>query len=244
MQLPAYFLSDLHLGCEHPHAIADREARAIALLRSWTGAASHVVLVGDIFEFWMEYRDYINRHHFPLLRALAELVESGVEVHYLAGNHDFLLEDFFPRTLGVQVHRTLTLELQGHRIWIQHGDGTARSDWKYRFARRILHCPLNVWLFRLLHPDWGMSLARWVGRTSRQANQYKDPLLSEYQEWARYTLLREHCTAIIHGHNHHGGVEVLPEGIHANCGQWLFTLSYLELRNGKFTWIPLEAPHV
>lgn len=235
MELPAYFLSDLHLGCQHPSVIADREARAITLLRSWKGAASHVFLVGDVFEFWMEYRDYVNRHHFPLFRALAELVESGVQVHYLCGNHDFQLDTFFPEQLGVQVHRHLKINLQGHSIWIQHGDGAAKSDWKYRIARRILHSPLNVFLFRLLHPDWGMSLARWVGRTSRKANQYKDPLLSEYRAWAQSIMTRESCDTVVHGHNHHAGIETLPQGTHVSCGQWLLSLSYVELRSGTFT---------
>lgn len=240
MRLPAYFISDLHLGCRHPDAIQDREARVISLFHNWKGNASHVFLVGDVFEFWMEYRDYVNKNHFRLLQALAELVDSGVQVHYLAGNHDFQLDDFFPSQLGVQVHRTLKIELQGRKIWIQHGDGVAKFDWKYRLARRILHNPINLFLFRLLHPDWGMTLARWVGSTSRHANKEKDPLLQEYQDWARETMLRESCDAVVHGHNHHGGVEETAEGTHANCGQWLFALSYLELRDGQFTWKEVE----
>lgn len=241
MELPAYFLSDLHLGCQHPLAIADREARAIDLLRSWKSAASHVFLVGDVFEFWMEYRDYVNRHHFALFRALAELVESGVEVHYLSGNHDFQLDTFFPKELGVHVHRSLKIELQGRKLWIQHGDGVAKSDWKYRIASRILHSPLDIFLFRLLHPDWGMSLARWVGQKSRHANLDKDPLLSEYRAWALEVMARESCDTVVHGHNHHAGIEILPQGIHATTGQWLFELGYLEMRAGQFTWKPVHV---
>jgi UDP-2,3-diacylglucosamine hydrolase len=234
MSLPAYFISDLHLGCNPQHCIADREERIIALLRSWQGQASHIFLVGDVFEFWMEYRDYVNRHHFGLLRALAELVESGVTVHYLSGNHDFRLDDFFPKTLGVQVHSCLNIELQGLRIWMQHGDGCAKSDWKYRWASKIIHSPINVFLFRLLHPDWGMSLARLVGHTSRTANEGSDQKLAEYQVFAQNVLLREHCDAVVLGHNHLGGIWDLDAGQLVNCGQWLFELSYIELRDGVF----------
>jgi len=235
-----YFLSDLHLGCNPTGCVINREDRAIQLLRSWRGVASHVVLLGDVFEFWMEYRHYINRHHFHFLRALSELVESGVEVHILSGNHDFRLDDFFPKTLGVKVHKTFLLDVQGKRVWCQHGDGMARSDWKYRIASRILHSPVDVWLFRLLHPDWGMSLAHWVGGTSRKVNQHADPKQSEYAEFARTVLAREHCDAVIHGHNHHPGIWNYAEGTHINCGQWLFALSYAELRAGEFKIIQVE----
>jgi len=234
MALPAYFISDLHLGCEPRHCIPQREERLLLLLRSFKGQASHVFLVGDVFEFWMEYRDYVNRNHFGLLRALAELVESGVEVHYLCGNHDFRLDDFFPRTLGIQVHRTLRMDLQGHRIWLQHGDGCARSDWKYRLASRVLHSPLNVALFRTLHPDWGMSLARFVGHTSRTVNQESDQKLAEYQSFAREVLMREQCDTVVLGHNHLGGIWDLGCGQLVNCGQWLFELSYAQLLDGVF----------
>lgn len=233
MSKPAYFLSDLHLGCTHPRAIVDRETRAVELLRSWQGQASHVFLVGDLFEFWMEYGHYINRHHFPFLRALAELVESGVEVHYLSGNHDFQLDSFFPG-LGIHTHETLQIDLQGHRIWLQHGDGMSRTDWGYRVARHIIHNRFNLFLFRLLHPDWGMALARLVGSTSRKAMEDCDPHLAEYEKGARAIMGREHCNVMIHGHTHHPAITQCPEGLHIDTGQWLFALNYIELRDGNF----------
>jgi len=233
MALPAYFLSDLHLGCSHPSALADREARAIELLRSWRGQASHVFLMGDLFEFWMEYIHYINCHHFGFLRAIAELVESGVEVHYLCGNHDFQLDAFFP-SLGVHIHETLKIEVQGLRLWLQHGDGMSKSDWGYRLARPILHNKLNLFLFRLLHPDWGMALARFVGSTSRDALANCDSHLDEYADCARSIMKRESCQAMVHGHTHHASITQFPEGVHVDCGQWLFELNYVELREGAF----------
>ncbi len=234
MNKPAYFISDLHLGATTEGVIADREQRLVDLLRGWRGQASHVVFVGDSFEFWMEYRHYINRHHFPFLRALAELVESGVQVHLLSGNHDFRLDDFFPTALGVQVHSTLKLELQGKKIWFQHGDGVAKSDWGYRLASRVIHSPINVFLFRLLHPDWGMALANWVGRTSRKVNEDADPKIAEYQEAWRKLMVREDCNVVVHGHNHHPSIKLDIEGTVVNCGQWLFELNYVEFRDGNF----------
>ncbi|HSQ41621.1 MAG TPA: UDP-2,3-diacylglucosamine diphosphatase [Fibrobacteraceae bacterium] len=234
ISLPVYFISDLHLGAAPSGAIPYREERVIELLQRWQGLASHVVFVGDTFEFWMEYRHYVSCHHFRFLRALADLVDSGVSVHLLAGNHDFQLDDFFPAQLGVSVHHTLLLEVQGLRIWCQHGDGAARSDWKYRLARRILRNPLDVWLFRMLHPDWGMSLARWVGGSSRRINEGADPKEEEYCAFARDFLARERYDAIVLAHNHHAGIWRHPEGVQVNCGQWLFSLQYVRLFDGNF----------
>ena len=232
---PAYFISDLHLGCDSEQAIPDREERIVKLFRAWQGQASHVILVGDVFEFWMEYRHYVNRHHFRFMRALAELVESGVEVHYLSGNHDFRLDAFFPETLGVQVHAELVLELQGKRVFFCHGDGRARKDLGYRLVKRLLHSPLDVFLFRLLHPDLGMAIAKAVGSTSRNMNEHKALKVGDYAGFVRAALRSRGCNAVVHGHVHEDpGVWQYPEGEHVNCGQWLFELDYVEMRDGAF----------
>lgn len=234
MKRTAYFFSDAHLG-SNPHGVsADREMYLVQWLQSIRDDASHLVILGDLFEFWMEYRDYIGRHHFHLLRQLAELVDQGVEVHYIAGNHDFRLDSFFPCTLGVQVHRALSLTIQGRKIFLMHGDGMAASDWKYRWASRILHSEWNVRLFRLLHPDWGMSLARFVGSTSRNANAHKTPAMEEYDAAARAILSREGCDALLHGHTHEQEMRTLPEGLHIHTGQWFEKLQYVTLQEGVF----------
>ena len=160
MELPAYFISDAHLGIEPPGAVPDREESLIQLLSSWKGKASHVVVIGDLFEFWYEYSYYVASAHFKLYRAFAELVDSGVEVHLLRGNHDFAYGDFFPKHLGVAVHKSLILEIQGKRVFFTHGDGVAKSDGGYRFLRKVIDLPLNRFLFKQIHPDWGMGLAR------------------------------------------------------------------------------------
>ncbi len=241
MKRTAYFFSDAHLGSNPTGVSVNREMRLIQWLHEIREEASHVVILGDLFEFWMEYRDYVGRHHFHLLRKLAELVDLGVEVHYIAGNHDFRLDSFFPGTLGVQVHRSLRLQLQGHNIFLLHGDGLAASDWKYRWASRILHSEWNVRLFRLLHPDWGMSLARLVGSTSRNANAHKAPAMIEYDETAKKILRREGCDALLHGHTHVQEIRTLPEGLHIHTGQWFEKLQYVSLQDGVFQLHQLES---
>ena len=156
----AYFISDAHLGVNPPGSIEDREESLVHFLKGMIGGASHLFIVGDLFEFWYEYRHYVARGHMPLYRVLGDLVDSGTEVHYLTGNHDFALGDFFSKELGVQVHRTYVAKnIQGHDIYLMHGDGVAKADKGYRAARKLIDAKWAQFLFRQIHPDLGMDIA-------------------------------------------------------------------------------------
>lgn len=235
MEKPAYFLGDTHLGVEPPGAVPHREKLLIDLLESWKGNASHVVILGDLFEFWYEYRYYVNKEHFSLFFALSELVRSGVQVYLLRGNHDFAYGDFFPKNLGVQVCSNLKLELQGKTLFFTHGDGAARSDWSYRLYRKILNLPLNQWLFRQIHPDWGMALARFVGRSSRKAGEDKVVKLEEYLAWAERVIKKNNSQICIHGHHHIPGIWPVKSGLVASPGEWIKKLTYLKLEAGELS---------
>lgn len=238
---PAYFLSDLHLGCKDRHSIPNRVQRVIELLHSWKGKASHVVLVGDVFEFWMEYRRVIPKAHFDFLRALADLVDSGVQVHYLCGNHDFNLGTFFSHQIGIHTCRILELNLQGRRVLFHHGDGLSASDWGYRVLRRLMIHPVNNWLFKLLHPDWGMALARWVGQSSRSYGKGQEPKTEEYLH-AGERLLKEHDAEIfVFGHIHVGFVIERPTGVLVNCGEWLHRMTYVVMEQGRCRFVEVES---
>lgn len=232
MSLPAYFLCDAHLGIDPPGCVPDREAKLVSLLESWKGAASHVVIVGDLFEFWYEYRYYVASAHMELFRVLAELVKSGVEVHLLQGNHDFAYGDFFPKNLGVQVHKELVLEIQGKRVYFRHGDGVAKSDRGYRFLRKILDFPLNRWLFRQIHPDTGMKIARFVGRNSRKYGENNIINIEEYLEWGNRILKKKDCDICVHGHHHIQGIWNVENGIVASPGECIKKPAFLRMENG------------
>jgi UDP-2,3-diacylglucosamine hydrolase len=235
MEKPAYFLGDAHLGVEPPGAVPHREKLLIDLLESWKGKASHVVILGDLFEFWYEYRYYVSKEHFALFRSLAELVESGVQVHLLRGNHDFAYGRFFPDNLGVKVSTNLKLELQGQTIFFTHGDGVAPSDRNYRLYRKILNHPLNQWLFSQIHPDWGMALARFVGRNSRKSGENKEIKLEEYLAWAERVIKKNNSQVCIHGHHHIPGVWSVKSGLVASPGEWIKKLTYLRLEAGELS---------
>lgn len=232
MELPAYFLCDAHLGIDPPGCVPDREAMLVCLLKTWVGKASHVVIVGDLFEFWYEYRYYVASAHMELYRVLAELVQSGVQVHLLRGNHDFAYGDFFPKELGVQVHTELVLELQGKRVYFRHGDGVPKSDRGYRIMRRVLDFPLNRALFRKIHPDIGMAIARFVGRNSRKYGEGREIDLEEYLEWANQALKKKDCVICVHGHHHIPGIWDVENGIVASPGEWMKNPAFIQMEKG------------
>lgn len=234
--LPAYFFSDAHLGANPPGAISSREEILVRFLRSLVGKASHVFLVGDLFEFWYEYRHYIARGHFPLYRVLGDLSDFGAEVHLLMGNHDFALEDFFPGELGVRVHRHFVCEnLQGHNVFLMHGDGIPGSDRGYRLARKILDARISRFLFRKIHPDLGMDIARFVGNGSRAAGKSRKIDIGEYLEAAGLKMRENGCDICVHGHHHIPGIWNVPEGKVVSPGQWLFELCYAKMENGEIS---------
>jgi UDP-2,3-diacylglucosamine hydrolase len=230
----AFFISDLHLGTRYGAADESREGRFETWIRSLTGRASHLFLVGDVFEFWMEYRHYIPKHHLGVLSALYELRRSGVEIHYFCGNHDFNLGDFFGESLDLVTHDgPLEITLQGKKMLILHGDGMNPADWKYRIVRQVLHHPLSNWAWKLLHPDLGMRIALGVGKASRDQNhgEISDAEAAEYEGEAR-ALLRRGYDIVMHGHIHKGFVKNLPEGVYVNTGEWVKRLEYVEMTDG------------
>jgi UDP-2,3-diacylglucosamine hydrolase len=223
-------LSDIHLGSNPQAAVPNRLDALLELLRSLPGRCTHLVLAGDVFEFWMEYQHYISKHHFEFLRCLADLRDRGLEIHLLAGNHDFDLGVFFEKTLGLHVWHDgdLQLKVGDKTLCFAHGDGKAFSDKSYRMVRKIIRHRISGLLWRLIHPDWGMNLANAVGRLSRDAGESKSIPFAEYQSWADRELSHG-ADAVIHGHIHVPILEKRSAGLYACIGQWLFQCTWLEI---------------
>ncbi|MDR0517105.1 MAG: UDP-2,3-diacylglucosamine diphosphatase [Fibromonadaceae bacterium] len=222
----AYFISDAHLGVSPSGAVPERAERLADFLKGLCGKATHLFFVGDLFEFWYEYDFYAPSRHFRLLRALADLKDSGCEVKLIKGNHDFGYGDFFSRELGIETLHHAVAELHGRRVYICHGDGIAKNDGYYRFFRRVLDFKPNRFLFKWLHPDIGMRLAISVGSNSRKYNKKRIVPEEDYFEKARKIMRKHKCDTFVHGHNHAIGLWKVPEGLIINCGNWLFNENY------------------
>jgi UDP-2,3-diacylglucosamine hydrolase len=231
-----YFISDAHLG-EHGRDLERRkEARLTSFFDHIGPRAGCLYVVGDLFDFWFEYRQVVPSGHYRILHRLADLVQNGTRVVYLAGNHDFWLDDFFPREIGVETSREpLSVRHQGLNLYVAHGDGLAQPDRGYRLLKWILRHPLNIRLYRLIHPDVGIPLARMASASSRAYTDQKAlELVNEYERAAR-KILSQGFDAVILGHSHYPSLRSFEGKTYLNIGDWITHFTYGRLRDGKLS---------
>ncbi len=230
-----FFISDAHLGAAPPDREADRTHRLHDFLNSLPGRAEALFIVGDLFDFWFEYREAIPRRYFETLAVLERLREAGVELFYLNGNHDFWLGDFLRDRIGIRTHHdVLSVERQGRRIWLHHGDGLIGGDLGYRMLKRVIRHPASIALYRWLHPDLGIPFAHWISHFSRES---RDELRFDGDRlWNEIAAPRfaEGFDAVMIGHFHRayerreGGHEFFV------LGDWIRNFSYVALEQGRF----------
>ncbi len=181
-----YFLSDAHLGSlAIPHARM-QERRLVRFLDSIKAKASAIYLLGDMFDFWNEYRYVVPKGYTRFLGKLSELSDSGVEIHYFTGNHDLWTYGYLEEECGVRVHKSaITTEIFGRVFYLAHGDGLGDPDPKYRFLRRMFHSTLCQRLLNMIHPRWGMWLGLNWAKHSRlkRSNGKEPPYMGEDREY-------------------------------------------------------------
>jgi len=150
-----FFFSDVHLGLQDRQQEKEKEQRLLSFLAHVEEHAEQLFIMGDLFDYWFEYKYVVPRGYHHVISKLGMLVEHGVKVHYLAGNHDFWLRDFFPNDLGIPVYREpFAIDLRGKKFFLHHGDGLATRDTGYRILKKILRNRVNIFLYSLFHPDW------------------------------------------------------------------------------------------
>ncbi|MYH49668.1 MAG: UDP-2,3-diacylglucosamine diphosphatase [Gammaproteobacteria bacterium] len=219
---PAYVVSDAHLGAQ-PGA---RAADLVDWLRHVRGRASHVVLNGDIFDFWFEYRRAIPRGHVRVLGAVAEVVDAGVPVTFLGGNHDWWGGSCLAEEIGVSFHRApIRTSLAGRSAYIAHGDGLGRGDYGYRVASGILRSRMFRRGFRWIHPDLGVRLAAFLSRTDSHEGR---PGEGNRQRARALELLAmrelerdETLDIVVFGHTHVPAVVEVAGRYYLNAGTWM-----------------------
>jgi UDP-2,3-diacylglucosamine hydrolase len=234
MSSPAVvFLADAHLGAESVERESQRQERLHAFLELLPGRAAELFVVGDLFDFWFEYRSAIPRRPFPTLAALRRLHDAGVAITYVNGNHDFWLGSFLAEAIGARtVDGGLTLELQGRRIWLHHGDGLIGGDLGYKLLRGVLRNRASIRLYQLLHPDLGIPLARLVSGWSRRSRSQRpleaDRLWSEIAE----PRFRDGFDAVMIGHFHQPYERREAGREFFVLGDWIEQFSYVVLEGG------------
>ncbi len=218
-----YLISDVHLGLQTPSEEAAKQTRLLALLTRLESDAGRLCILGDLFDFWFEYRHVVPASTLPVLAALQRLTRAGVEVHYLAGNHDFALGRFLTDEIGCTIHLDpVEMTFDGARFYLHHGDGLAGRDLGYRVLKRILRNRLLQRLWRWVHPDLGFALARRVSRTSRRYTGGKEYGPSDRRDRTLAALAGRGYDWIVMGHTHEPEVQRLAGGtVYLNLGSWL-----------------------
>jgi len=229
-----YFISDAHLGEDIPQVEKFKEENLIAFLRHIAQDAAFLYVVGDLFDFWFEYKHAVPARHHRVLHQLAALVQQGTQAIYVAGNHDFWLGNFFTQEIGMEVSgQPLAVEHQGMRLFVAHGDGLASKDRGYRLLKKILRHPLTTWLYGQIHPDIGIPLAKLVSASSRAYTDQKAlKLVMEYEQAARQKL-SQGFDAVILGHSHYPILRHFGEKTYLNIGDWITHFTYGVLQEGK-----------
>lgn len=228
-----YFASDFHLGAPDYAQSLIREKRVVAWLDKVKSDASEIYLVGDVFDFWFEYKTVVPRGHVRLLGKIAEITDSGIPVHYFIGNHDMWVFDYLPKETGVQLHREpIQRTYNNRRFFIGHGDGLGPGDHGYKFIKKVFRNRFCQWLFARLHPNFGIGMANFWSRKSRAHTGNDDKeFLGEENEWlaiySKEILEKEHFDYFLFGHRHLPmEIEVGPKSTYFNLGDWIDHYTY------------------
>ena len=234
-----FFASDFHLGAPNKAESYERELKIIRWLDSIKSSASAIFLVGDLFDFWHEYKKVIPKGFIRFQGKLAELVDAGISLYIFTGNHDMWMYGYFTEELGIPVLRKPTVVTAGNkRIFVAHGDGLGPGDHQYKILKKVFDNSICQWLFRQIHPDLGMRIANLWSAQSRISSSSDDTakFLGD-GEWlltyAKEQETKTHHDFYVFGHRHLPiDVPVSEDSQYINLGEWVNYYTYAEF-NGK-----------
>jgi len=232
-QKKIYFLSDFHLGAPDEKSSLVREKKLVRFFDNIRHDAAQIFIVGDIFDFWYEYKEVVPRGYVRLLGKLAELTDAGIPIHFFVGNHDMWMHDYFQKELNISVYfEPKVFEFNQKIFYIGHGDGLGPGDHGYKFIKKIFRNPLCQWAFGQLHPTWGIGLANYFSRKSRVKTGNSDEIfLGEDKEWlilyCREILEQKHYDYFIFGHRHFPlDFKLSADSRYINLGDWIRNFTY------------------
>ena len=229
-----YLVSDAHFGIKLP-GHENRESLFMEFLRRIAYDAEGLIIMGDLFDFWIEYRCAIRPDYFHIVHELRNLSDKGIWIHYMAGNHDFALGSFLQKVIGISIHQeSFTAELQGKKVYLFHGDGLLRCDWGYRILRKILRDPRLQRIYKLIHPNWGVPLGTFFSGSSRKylGKRLNSERIAEYRMHAREKLT-EGNDIVVFAHTHNAELTRFDNRIYCNTGAWLVHYTYATMKNGE-----------
>jgi len=228
-----YFISDIHLG----GGTETEEEKKFSRLKSFFNyikkPGNELFIVGDLFDYWFEYYHAVPNKFYAILFEISKLIESGISVHFLRGNHDCWLRDFLPNQVKMNVLPDIyTTEINAKKLFIFHGDGILKNDKGYRLLKKVFRHPLNIFLFRCLHPDIGIPLTKRMSQTSKHYTSAKVfHHKEEYIDYAK-SKFNDGYDYVILGHSHEAIIEEIEGKVLINLGDWIKHFSYGKISNG------------
>ena len=230
-----YFASDQHLGAPTAEASLPRERKFVAWLDTIKEDAGAVFLLGDLFDFWFEYKTVVPKGFVRVLGKLAELRDAGIAIYFFVGNHDLWMRDYFQKELNIPVfHKPQEFDINGKLFLIGHGDGLGPNDHGYKRMKKVFTFPFFKWLFRWLHPDIGVRLGHYFSVKNKLISGDEDArFLGEENEWlaqyCRRKLTEKHYDFFVFGHRHLPlEIELNNNSTYINLGDWIQHFTYGE----------------
>ncbi|MEA2106676.1 MAG: UDP-2,3-diacylglucosamine diphosphatase [Bacteroidota bacterium] len=228
-----YFASDAHLGFPTYEKSLEREKLFVKWLDEIKSDAQEIYLLGDIFDFWFEYKKVIPRGFTRFLGKISEITDQGIAVYFFTGNHDIWITDYLPKETGVILHRKpVTKTINGKKFFLAHGDGLGPGDKGYKRLKKIFTNPILHWLFSRLHPNTAFKIAHKWSNSSREAKglvaeNFKGVDKENLVIYAKEKLKHEHFDYMIFGHRHIPiDVKFNDNCQFINLGDWLTHFTY------------------
>lgn len=235
-----YFASDFHLGVPTYEKSLEREKKIVKWLDTIKSDAEEICLLGDVFDFWFEYKTVVPRGYVRLLGKIAELSDSGIKIHYFTGNHDMWTFDYLEKELNVTIYRApIEINYNNRSFYIGHGDGLGPGDHGYKFIKKVFASKVCQWLFARLHPNFGIGIANYFSKKSRIATGTSDEkFLGDEKEWlviySKEILAKKHFDYLIFGHRHLPLDIKIDSSRYINLGDWIQYFTYGVFDGEKF----------
>ena len=229
--MKVYFASDFHLGAPNHASSLEREKKVVQWLDEIKSDATEIFLIGDIFDFWFEYKSVVPRGYLRLLGKLAEITDAGIPITLFTGNHDMWMFDYLREELNVTIERKhIYKEFNGKRFFIGHGDGIGPGDHGYKFIKAVFSNPFCQWLFARLHPNLAFAIAKYCSNQSRavvEDLEFKGEEKEFQVIFAKEKLANEKIDYFIFGHRHIPNDIMLNEiSRYINTGDWIVNNTY------------------
>jgi UDP-2,3-diacylglucosamine hydrolase len=236
-----YFASDFHLGSPSYTASREREARLVRWLDMIKADAAEVFLMGDVFDFWFEYRTVVPKGYIRFFGKLSELADAGIQIYFFKGNHDMWMFDYFTKEFGaIIISDQLEIERNGKKFFLHHGDGLGPGDHSYKFLKKFFRSGLCQWLFARIHPNFGVGLANYWSTHSRVSNEKIAAIILARQEYlvtfCRDQLQKQYYDYLVFGHRHKPlDIDMGGGSRYINLGEWINAHSYAEFDGEQMT---------